>query len=122
MMRVAAVALSVAVAPAGHAAPVPALQNCGYGAAQIKPTGLLLYCGDAGAGMENIVWQRWDSRTAVGSGSLWARVCEPNCAAGRDHRTTARIVLGGVKNGRFTTAVIHSADGTLADAGTFSIG
>jgi len=90
------------VAPAQAAAPSPDrtyVVNC-QGELDYKPKEIVFACGDGGVYFGNIKWRKWNMNRAVGRGTLFYNICEPNCGAGNIQRyTKVRIVLGDVATG-----------------------
>ncbi|GAA4388286.1 hypothetical protein [Tsukamurella soli] len=111
----------VGVTPAA-AAPVPVLQNCSYGASQVRPSRVTLLCGDGGAWVQDIDWLSWGSAGALGTGVLWTNVCRPNCASGNYTQEPATIRLGGLTGDRFTTATVTGAHATSTIGSSFRVG
>ncbi|HEY1778331.1 MAG TPA: hypothetical protein VGG41_19400 [Solirubrobacteraceae bacterium] len=60
---------------------------------QVRPTSIILTCGDANSALTHLHWQRFGGVTAAATGDYSANDCTPNCAAGKFHSYAARIVL-----------------------------
>ena len=74
-----------------NAVPPAYVNDCGY--PEFKPESLTQYCADAGAGVTKIKWSIWTSTRAVGSGSYYVNLCNPNCADGKLVWAKVKIVL-----------------------------
>ena len=78
------------------AAPPPSYFNdCGY--PEYKPQSLTEFCADAGNGVTKIKWSSWTSTKAVGTGSFYVKLCDPNCADGKVVWAKVKVVLSGAK-------------------------
>jgi hypothetical protein len=88
--------LAAAVATNVSAATPPSYFNdCGY--PEYKPQSLTEFCADAGNGVTKIKWSSWTSTKAVGTGSFYVKLCDPNCADGKVVWAKAKVVLSGAK-------------------------
>jgi hypothetical protein len=65
--------------------------NCDNAA--YKPSSVILACGDAGLAAVKLRWSSWTPSPAAGAGTGRAKVCEPNCAAGKVATAKMRLVL-----------------------------
>jgi len=81
--------------PATAAAPPSYFNDCGY--PEYKPQSLTQFCADAGNGVTKIKWSSWTSTKAVGTGSFYVNLCDPNCADGKVVWSKAKVVLSGAK-------------------------
>ena len=81
--------------PASAAAPPSYFNDCGY--PEYKPQSLTEFCADAGNGVTKIKWSSWTSTKAVGTGSFYVKLCDPNCADGKVVWAKAKVVLSGAK-------------------------
>jgi hypothetical protein len=82
--------------PSATAATPPSYFNdCGY--PEYKPQSLTEFCADAGNGVTKIKWSSWTSTKAVGTGSFYVKLCDPNCADGKVVWAKAKVVLSGAK-------------------------
>jgi len=95
-----AISLCALIAPIAHtsvtAATPPAYFNdCGY--PEYKPQSLTEFCADAGNGVTKIKWSSWTSTKAVGTGSFYVKLCDPNCADGKVVWAKAKVILSGAK-------------------------
>ncbi len=78
-----------------QAAPPAYVNDCGYPA--YKPESLTQYCADAGTGVVKIKWSSWTSTRAIGTGSYYVNLCEPDCADGKLVWAKVKVVLSGAK-------------------------
>jgi hypothetical protein len=78
-----------------QAAPPAYVNDCGY--PEYKPQSLTQYCADAGTGVTKIKWSSWTSTRAVGTGSYYVNLCEPDCADGKLVWAKVKVVLSGAK-------------------------
>lgn len=89
---------------------VPGVIDCGKSLSQleVRPTSLLLACGDGTAGLQNLTWSHWGrnittsspgqttptpSATAIGVGEFFLNDCKPNCAQGHDQTYPVQVTL-----------------------------
>jgi hypothetical protein len=80
--------------------PVPGIvADCIRAPAQlsIRPAGITLACADNGLGVENMTWTSWTTSAAAGQGTLWEKLCKPNCAAGHIGTYRVAVTLSAVK-------------------------
>jgi hypothetical protein len=77
------------------ATPPSYFNDCGY--PEYKPQSLTQFCADAGNGVTKIKWSSWTSTKAVGTGSFYVKLCDPNCADGKVVWAKAKVVLSGAK-------------------------
>ena len=83
------VAAFAAAAPA--AAPtLPRVSVCGDGAA-LRPSYVLLGCGDGGQYLTRVRWSAWSRAGARGAGLWWQNLCTPDCAT--RHFIHPRVVV-----------------------------
>jgi hypothetical protein len=79
--------LSVVVVVVMFAAPALASGGAnrigGCTKSQIKPSEIILFCGDDGAYVNHIVWSTFGGLAAHGSGTYAFNPCKPDCAAGK---------------------------------------
>jgi hypothetical protein len=86
---------SFLITPATAATPPSYFNDCGY--PEYKPQSLTEFCADAGNGVTKIKWSSWTSTKAVGTGSFFVKLCDPNCADGKVVWAKAKVVLSGAK-------------------------
>ena len=86
---------SLLTTPASSATPPAYFNDCGY--PEYKPQSLTEFCADAGNGVTKIKWSSWTSTKAVGTGSFYVKLCDPNCADGKVVWAKAKVVLSGAK-------------------------
>jgi hypothetical protein len=68
---------------------------------EVRPTSLLLACGDGTAGLQKVTWSHWGTAvtaadsmgTATGTGEFWLNDCTPSCAKGHDLTYPVRVTL-----------------------------
>lgn len=85
----------IAQTSATAATPPSYFNDCGY--PEYKPQSLTEFCADAGNGVTKIKWSSWTSTKAVGTGSFYVKLCDPNCADGKVVWAKAKVVLSGAK-------------------------
>ena len=85
----------IAIANVSAATPPSYFNDCGY--PEYKPQSLTEFCADAGNGITKIKWSSWTSTKAVGTGSFYVKLCDPNCADGKVVWAKAKVVLSGAK-------------------------
>jgi hypothetical protein len=83
------------ISPASAATPPSYFNDCGY--PEYKPQSLTEFCADAGNGVTKIKWSSWTSTNALGTGSFYVKLCDPNCADGKVVWAKAKVVLSGAK-------------------------
>ena len=72
---------SIAIGPAGAAAPAMALPDCA-GGPTVRPDSVTLACADAGITAQKLQWTGWGNTFAAAIGTASVNTCTPNCAAG----------------------------------------
>jgi hypothetical protein len=88
----AALALALAaVATAAGRPPAVAFRDC-LGP-EVRPSELLLACGDGTEWFDVSRWTRWTRRSARAVGISHTRDCTPSCVAGRDRARRAVVLL-----------------------------
>jgi hypothetical protein len=87
--------ISLLTSPASAATPPSYFNDCGY--PEYKPQSLTEFCADAGNGVTKIKWSSWTSTRAVGTGSFYVKLCDPNCADGKVVWAKAKVILSGAK-------------------------
>ena len=85
----------IALANVSASTPPSYFNDCGY--PEYKPQSLTEFCADAGNGVTKIKWSSWTSTKAVGTGSFYVKLCDPNCADGKVVWAKAKVVLSGAK-------------------------
>jgi hypothetical protein len=63
----------------------------------IRPAGITLACADNGLGVENMAWTSWTTSAATGKGTLWEKLCKPDCADGQIGTYPVAVTLSAVK-------------------------
>jgi hypothetical protein len=61
----------------------PAVEDCGQGKPEIRPTGLILTCADANDQAVKLVWSKWTATEAYATGTDTWNTCVPYCAASK---------------------------------------
>jgi hypothetical protein len=64
---------------------------------QVKPALVVLACGDGGGGIKDLDWADWGGDRAHARGTVWRRVCVPDCAQGHDQTFPAAVTAYGKK-------------------------
>jgi hypothetical protein len=95
LISIFALYASLLTPSATAAAPPSYFNDCGY--PEYKPQSLTEFCADAGNGVTKIKWSSWTSTKAVGTGSFYVKLCDPNCADGKVVWAKAKVVLSGAK-------------------------
>jgi hypothetical protein len=90
----AAACISVLLTVEALAAQPVFVSDCIHG--RVRPTEVVLFCGDAGAYVMDIHWRHWGGSIAVGSGVYTEKTCVPDCATGGVRRRHATLWLGDV--------------------------
>ena len=106
---------AVTAAPALASTPVR-IDDCAAHA-QVKPSGLTLYCGDAGDFLAKLRWSDWGAATARASGVEVTNTCKPNCAAGNAVSKPVRVTASGLRGGRYTTLTVGRTHWELTPRG-----
>jgi hypothetical protein len=60
---------------------------------RIRPSTIVIACGDGNFFIKGIRWQRWRDHLAKGRGTAYANDCIPFCAAGHFHKYRIRLAL-----------------------------
>lgn len=63
----------------------------------IRPAVITLACADDGLGVTNMTWTSWTTSAATGTGTLWEKLCKPNCADGQIGTYPVAVTLSAVK-------------------------
>ena len=58
-----------------------------------KPDYITLNCADGGMAVEEIKWQSWGNKEAIGTGIYAENNCQPDCARGKLIKTPAAISI-----------------------------
>jgi hypothetical protein len=86
---------SVALAATASGSGKPFAINCYQ--EQFKPKKIVLSCGDAGSWLGKLKWSSWNGTSAKGTGLYNAKVCTPDCAAGKVKSYPVAVTLSKVK-------------------------
>ena len=90
-------AVPTATAQAG----VGVVANCAGPAPYLlssEPPSVILACGDAGVGVQDLTWTNWTASTAEGYGLLWENLCVPNCVTGELGHYPVDVTLSAVRS------------------------
>jgi hypothetical protein len=60
---------------------------------QVKPSKIILACGDGNTVAQKLHWQKWGTGTAQAKGTLHQNDCTPYCAEGKFHDYPAHFAL-----------------------------
>jgi hypothetical protein len=63
----------------------------------IRPAVITLACADNGLGVENMTWTSWTTSAATGKGTLWEKLCKPDCADGQIGTYPVAVTLSAAK-------------------------
>lgn len=86
----------------------PALIVACYGGNVVKPTELMLACGDGKMWLLDLAWSGWGTPTATAIGTKEEVSCVPSCAQGRPVHAPAKVTVTGLVGGRYTRMQIDS--------------
>jgi hypothetical protein len=64
---------------------------------QVRPSAIILFCGDDGAYVNHIRWSSFGAATARGSGTYAFNPCKPNCAASKYKTYSVKLVASQAK-------------------------
>lgn len=81
-----------AISRAATASSVPRVDVCGLGSA-VRPSYVLLGCGDGGQYLANVRWSSWAGWYAHGTAVWWQNLCTPDCAAGHFRHDRVEVTL-----------------------------
>jgi hypothetical protein len=65
--------------------------------ASTRPSSITLACADNGIGVQAVNWATWTSSGATGQGTLWLKLCQPNCATGKIAHYPVGVTLSDVQ-------------------------
>ena len=68
---------------------LPAVEDCGLSAPQVRPKSLTIACGDANSRGVQLAWSTWGRASARATGTFTWNVCVPYCAASKKWDKTA---------------------------------
>jgi hypothetical protein len=77
-----AILLAGALAESAVGTKPPTVVSANCHGHNIKPSRIILACGDAGLLVEHLKWKSWRRAEAEGEGTGVGKTCNPNCAAG----------------------------------------
>ncbi|HZQ16783.1 MAG TPA: hypothetical protein VFA82_08430 [Gaiellaceae bacterium] len=78
---------------AGGARTLPSFTPCPPVKPSVRPTTVVVACGDGNFFLGGLRWSRWTGRSAFATGTAHANDCNPYCAAGRFHTYPASLQL-----------------------------
>jgi hypothetical protein len=81
--------------------------NC-YTTGRVKPTRIVLACGDGNGVAENLTWLKWSRKVAIGKGDLNQNDCMPDCAEGTFHVSGSFSPVRNSAHGR--QGLLHQGD------------
>ena len=86
-----------------------------------KPKTIMIYCGDGGAYINKINWNKWNKDGASGSGEYYKNLCKPDCADGEFVHAPVHVHLGELtpRKGKF---YLRTLDMTSLTGKNFSWG
>jgi len=61
----------------------PAVENCGLGSPELRPSSLYVACADGNAEAVHLRWKTWGPHSALAVGTFTWNTCVPYCAASR---------------------------------------
>ncbi len=85
--------MSVAPRPA-RAAESIGIPDC-LGVPRVRPTSIMLACGDGGLIANGLTWTGWGAGFAAARGTASANDCTPNCAEGHFHTSPVVLIADG---------------------------
>jgi hypothetical protein len=80
-----------------------------------EPVSITLACADAGIGVQDMLWTSWTTTAATGTGLLWEKLCEPDCATGKIGYYPVDVTLSAVRTsakGQWFSALTVSWQGS----------
>lgn len=60
---------------------------------KVEPRSITLTCGDAGTVLKHLEWNDWNAAKVKGSGQLYVKDCNPDCASGGYDKFDAKVTL-----------------------------
>jgi hypothetical protein len=72
--------------------PLPTFEGCSAGA-QIRPSAIVVACGDGNFYVTGLKWSRWTKMAATATGLAHQNDCKPYCAAGHFHTYPVALTL-----------------------------
>jgi hypothetical protein len=95
MIALLGLVASLAGAAAVSGAP-SAVPDC-LGKPRVRPTEIVLACGDGNFGVRKLRWTGWGQSFAAATGTAYANDCIPYCAAGHMHSYRAVLLVSGTQ-------------------------
>ena len=84
---------ATALAVAARGAALPSFAGCTASQPVVRPSSIVVACGDGNFFLSDITWSRWTSTSAAGRGTGHQNDCKPYCAAGHFHTYAVSIRL-----------------------------
>jgi hypothetical protein len=81
----------------------------------VRPAAITIACADDGLGVQDMAWTSWTASAATGQGTLWEKLCQPNCAEGKIGHYPVTVTISAVrtsKQGPWFSTLTISWDGT----------
>ncbi len=82
----------IGISPASTTKTPSYFNDCGLGPVT-KPSSVIQYCADGGAGVVNIKWSSWGATSAKGTGIYYINGCTPTCAGGTIYKSSVNVLL-----------------------------
>jgi hypothetical protein len=82
--------LSVTAADASAKRPL-LISNCAK--AKFKPINVIIACGDASLGAQEMTWSSWTHKSALGTGTGQINDCDPDCVHGTTKKAPMQLLL-----------------------------
>jgi hypothetical protein len=113
--------------PIHAAGSVPSFAGCSAAAPQIRPTSILVACGDGNFFLTKIKWSKWNETSAAAIATGHQNDCKPSCADGHFSLYQVAVVLSRprtCRNGRheftrFTFRFVSRKPPGVLRGGTF---
>jgi hypothetical protein len=89
----------------------------------VKPTTIVLACGDGNALLTHLTWSSWTPTTATGSGDYTHNTCTPDCADGTFVSSPAGVRLAypvETSAGREFATISYTYPDSSAPGGSFT--
>lgn len=67
--------------------------SCQVNKQAVRPSAMILACGDAAIQADHLHWQGWGQAKAVGTGRILTNTCKPSCAAGHFSKHQGSVTL-----------------------------
>jgi hypothetical protein len=80
---------------------------------RVRLKAITFACTDNGNGLEHAAWTSWTSTGATGTGVIWMKTCQPDCATGGIAFYPASITLSDIVRVRSGEFAVHRVDREL---------